>query len=153
MDYLLTPHAHKFGKFAIHTMTPDNLAWLTGLATTLTIVLGAWFTIIKFIKPLTIRIKALFETTEHFIRDWQGTPAEPGRDAVPGVMERLNNIDGELKRNGGKSVKDTVNRIEKRLVDGDKKFDDLYTRVIHLEQGVNDLSSQKTNSRHDSKKI
>jgi hypothetical protein len=48
-------------------------------------------------------------------------------------MERLNRLDGELSRNGGKSVKDTVNRIEKRLIEGDKKFDDLYSRVAKLE--------------------
>ncbi len=68
------------------------------------------------------------------MRDWNGTDAEPGRDAVPGVMERLNRLDGELSRNGGKSVKDVVNRIEKRLVEGDKKFDDLYSRVNELER-------------------
>jgi hypothetical protein len=67
------------------------------------------------------------------MRDWNGTPQEPGRDAIPGVMERLNRLDGELSRNGGKSVKDTVNRIEKRLVEGDKKFNDLYSRVTELE--------------------
>lgn len=72
---------------------------------------------------------------DSFMRDWDGTQKEPGRDAVPGVMERLNRLDGELSRNGGKSVKDTVNRIEKRLVDGDKKFDDLYARVDNLERG------------------
>jgi hypothetical protein len=48
-------------------------------------------------------------------------------------MERLNNIDGELKRNGGKSIKDTVTRIEKRLIEGDKKFNDIYSRLEALE--------------------
>lgn len=114
-------------------MTPADVTWLTGFATTITIVLGAWFTIVKFIKPAFQRIRNLMDTTEQFIKDWHGEPAAPGRDAIPGVMERLNNIDGELKRNGGKSVKDTVNRIEQRLVDGDKKFNDLYTRIIKLE--------------------
>ena len=68
------------------------------------------------------------------MEDWAGTPERPGRSAVPGVMERLNNIDGELKKNGGKSVKDVVNRIEKRLVDGDKKFDELYARLENTEK-------------------
>lgn len=115
-------------------MTPADVTWLTGFATTLTIVLGAWFTVVKFIKPAIVRLKNLMDTTEQFIRDWHGEPASSGRDAVPGVMERLNNIDGELKRNGGKSVKDVVNRIEQRMVEGDKKFDDLYERVIKLEE-------------------
>ena len=49
-------------------------------------------------------------------------------------MQRLNKIDGELSHNGGKSIKDVVNRIDKRLVDGDKKFDDLYSRLDKLEK-------------------
>lgn len=68
------------------------------------------------------------------MRDWAGTDAEPGRDAVPGVMQRLNKIDGELSHNGGKSIKDVVDRIDKRLVDGDKKFDDLYSRLDKLDK-------------------
>ena len=85
------------------------------------------------IRPTVRAIKQINHQLDLFMRDWHGTPEEPGRDAVPGVMERLNRLDGELSRNGGKSVKDVVNRIEKRLVEGDKKFDDLYSRVTTLE--------------------
>ena len=85
------------------------------------------------VKPLVHSVAKINKQLESFMRDWEGTPAEPGRDAVHGVMERLNKLDGELSRNGGKSVKDTVNRIDKRLSDGDKKFDDLYRRVNALE--------------------
>jgi hypothetical protein len=90
-----------------------------------------WFAL----KPLVTSIAKINKQLDSFMRDWEGTAAEPGRDAVPGVMERLNRLDGELSRNGGKSVKDTVNRIEKRLIEGDKKFDDLYSRVTELERG------------------
>ena len=83
--------------------------------------------------PLFRGMKKVQTRLDNFFRDWDGTPAEPGRDRVPGVMERINKLDGELSRNGGKSVKDTVNRIEKRLIEGDKKFDDLYIRVKALE--------------------
>ena len=31
------------------------------------------------------------------MRDWEGEEAEPGRDRVPGVMERLNSIETELQ--------------------------------------------------------
>jgi hypothetical protein len=85
------------------------------------------------IRPLIKAIYKINHQLDSFMRDWDGTPAEPGRDAVPGVMQRLNRLDGELSRNGGKSVKDTVNRIEKRLIEGDKKFDDLYARLEKLE--------------------
>jgi hypothetical protein len=87
------------------------------------------------IRPLVKAIYRINHQLDSFMRDWDGTPEEPGRDAVPGVMERLNRLDGELSRNGGKSVKDVVNRIEKRLVEGDKKFNELYSRVDELERG------------------
>lgn len=45
------------------------------------------------------------------MRDWEGEEASPGRDRVPGVMERINKLDGELSQNGGKSTKDTVNKL------------------------------------------
>ena len=87
----------------------------------------------KFIRPIVRTIKALIERTNAFLEDWGGTEAEPGRDRVPGVMERLNKIDGELSHNGGSSIKDAVARIEKRLETGDKKFNDLYKRVQRIE--------------------
>lgn len=102
----------------------------------------------KIIVPFASRIKKWVTTWESFMEDWKGEEARPGRDRVPGVMERLNNIDGELKRNGGSSIKDSVDRIEKdvhtlsintkeikkRLEEGDKRFDDLEARVQNLEQ-------------------
>lgn len=102
----------------------------------------------KIIVPFASRIKKWVTTWESFMEDWKGEEARPGRDRVPGVMERLNNIDGELKRNGGSSIKDSVDRIEKnvhtlsintkeikkRLEEGDKRFDNLEARVQNLEQ-------------------
>jgi hypothetical protein len=55
------------------------------------------------------------EWLEKFRRDWEGESGGPGRDPVPSVMERLNRLDGELSHNGGSSMKDAIDRIEKRL--------------------------------------
>jgi|TARA_R110000803_G_scaffold20593_5_gene52826 hypothetical protein len=115
-------------------MTTDTIIMLTGIATTVAIILGGWFAVVKFISPFRKRVSLWVQTWEKFMRDWAGTDAEPGRDAVPGVMQRLNKIDGELSHNGGKSIKDVVDRIDKRLVDGDKKFDDLYSRLDKLDK-------------------
>jgi hypothetical protein len=109
---------------------------ISGIATTIALILGAWFAITKFVGPFFKRVNGWIHTWEHFMEDWSGTPARSGRSAVPGVMERLNNIDGELKKNGGKSVKDTVNRIDRRLIEGDKKFDEIYTRLDHVEKKI-----------------
>ena len=67
------------------------------------------------IAPSVRKIRSMMEWLEKFRRDWEGEPGGPGRDAVPGVMERLNRLDGELSNNGGSSMKDAINRIEKRL--------------------------------------
>lgn len=106
--------------------------WIMGVTGVIIAVGGAY----AVIRPFFKRINFWITTWEQFMRDWAGEPSREGRDAIPGVMERLNNIDGELKRNGGKSVKDTVNRIEKRLIEGDKRFESLEHRVARLEERV-----------------
>jgi len=101
----------------------------------------------KIIVPFGSRIKKWITTWEGFMDDWSGEEARPGRDRVPGVMERLNDIDGELKRNGGSSIKDSVDRIETnvneisetqkgikdRLEQGDKRFNKIEERLDNLE--------------------
>jgi len=74
--------------------------------------------------PLVKKINNLFKTWGRFITDWEGEEAVPGRDAVPGVMARLNKLDGELTHNGGKSVKDVVVRLEKRQDKLEKKLEE-----------------------------
>jgi hypothetical protein len=74
--------------------------------------------------PLIKKINKLFKTWSRFIVDWEGSEPEPGRDAVPGVMARLNKLDGELSHNGGKSVKDVVTRLEKRQDKLEKKLEE-----------------------------
>lgn len=68
---------------------------------------------------------------DHFWDDWHGTTGTPGRDAVPGVMERLQRIDGELKRNGGGSMKD-------RIFSLDRKIDDLAENKAHEHAQIRD---------------
>lgn len=79
-------------------------------------------------KPLKA-IKNFLDWSNSFIRDWQGEEAEAGRDRVPGVMERLNRLDGELSRNGGKSMKDVVVRLESKMDKLFKRLDELERRI------------------------
>ena len=67
------------------------------------------------IAPTVRKTRSMMDWLEKFRRDWEGEPGGPGRDPVPGVMERLNRLDGELSNNGGSSLKDAIERIEKRL--------------------------------------
>jgi hypothetical protein len=121
-------------------MTNDELVMLL---TTIGLLLTTWFLIVKFISPLFKRINAWIHTWEGFMRDWAGEDAKPGRSRVPGVMERLNEIDGALKNNGGTSVKDAVDRIEirvneidNRLADGDQKFNDIHSELTRIKKDL-----------------
>jgi hypothetical protein len=112
------------------------------------IVATALVAIFKVIIPFSKKIAGWVSNWEAFMEDWAGQEARPGRDRIPGVMERLNDIDGELKNNGGSSVKDAVDRIEKdvkelsvdtkgiksRLENGDKRFDRIEKRLNNLEK-------------------
>ena len=100
------------------------------------VVAAAVTVLIKVVSPLWKKTKKLLDNLERFTRDWFGEEASQGRDAVPGVMERLNNIDGELKHNGGSTMKDAIKRIENklkviddRLEEGNKRFDALENRT------------------------
>lgn len=111
-------------------------------------VLGAVLLFAKVIYPTAKRISKWMNTWEDFMDDWFGTEPRPGRSRTRGVMERLNEIDGELKHNGGSSIKDAVSRIETsvnevvsdskeikaRLEEGDKRFNQIERRLRRLEE-------------------
>lgn len=99
-------------------------------------------------RPAYKRIKELSEWFDHFKRDWMGEEEAPGRDRVPGVMERLNKLDGELSQNGGKSTKDVVNQMLDKQENLDHKVDvmldafvEMGERLIKIEDS---LTSQKS---------
>jgi len=84
---------------------------VTTFFTTIGIVAGALISVGVLLSPFYKRIKRWATWMERFMRDWEGEAEEPGRDAVPGVMERLNKLDGELSNNGGSTTKDKVDRL------------------------------------------
>lgn len=96
----------------------------------LVVVVAAAIAVVwKLVSPVISKARHLLDSLSRFTVDWFGEEASPGRDKVPGVMERLNNIDGELKHNGGSTMKDAIKRIENklklidsRLKEGDETF-------------------------------
>jgi hypothetical protein len=85
---------------------------VTTFFTTMGIVAGALISLGILLSPFYKKIKRFMNWMDRFMRDWEGEEASPGRDAVPGVMQRLNNVDGELRQNGGyTTVKDRVDRL------------------------------------------
>jgi len=111
------------------------------------VILGGSAIIGWFMKKLNL----LFGTWSKFIRDWEGEEAADGRDATPGVMERLNKLDGELTHNGGKSVKDVVVRTEKRQDRLEQKLEEAeiarqQNHIILLE-AIKSLSSKNSKNK------
>lgn len=106
-------------------------------ATTIIALGGAVGVVWKLTKPIVKKTKKLLEALDRFVRDWEGEEAAPGRDAIPGVMERLNKIDGELKHNGGSSMKDSLRRIEKKIAQIDERLEEGNKRFDAIEEKLN----------------
>ena len=86
----------------------DDLTWLAGLISVVTTIVAAVWALLRPLKRQADRIEMFWE-------DWNGTDARPGHSAVPGVMDRLQSIDGELTHNGGNSLKDQVVETSRKL--------------------------------------
>ena len=113
----------------------QTLAAVLGTSTLLVAVTGALLGLRSIVLPVWKRFKAFMDAWDTFMRDWAGEPARKGRSKVPGVMERLNKLDGELSHNGGSSIKDAVKRIENKLVEIDERLEDGNERFRRLENG------------------
>ncbi len=118
-------------------ITQEILTWSAAIIA----VGGALGVLWRLLKPLCDRVHKFMDAWDNFLRDWSGEPATAGRSSVPGVMERLNRIDGELKRNGGSSMKDAISRIEQtqqtilnRLEEGNQRFAAAEQRLERLER-------------------
>ena len=118
-----------------------NLEMVLTVSTSVTVVLGAWFLVAKFLAPGIKRISKWMKTWEHFMEDWFGEDERDGRSATPGVMARLNAIDGELKKNGGSSIKDSVDRIETNIIKIDKRLEEGNQRFRDIEKRLDDLEN------------
>lgn len=93
-------------------MNLTNLIMITGATVTATSVI-----VIGFIK-----ISEVIKRTIHFFDDYFGEEERAGFPGRPGLQERLRCMEEELKTisyemkpNSGSSIKDAINRIEKRL--------------------------------------
>lgn len=122
---------------------------MTTLSTSLGIVTGALISLGILLRPIFKSTKEFMNWMDRFRRDWEGTPSEPGRDSTPGIMERMNRMDGELSHNGGyTTVKDRVDRLyenQAKVIETQDKlleaFVEMGDRLINIE---NCLTNTKT---------
>jgi len=117
------------------------------IASVIIAVTGAVIGINQLVIPAYKKVASLFNTWSMFMRDWAGEEAEPGRDAVPGVMARLNKLDGELSNNGGKSVKDKVDKLAKNQEVIFNKIEAAETQRVEMHEvlleAIKSISSSK----------
>ena len=126
---------------------------MTTFFTSLGIVTGALISLGVILRPAYKKLKEFTEWMERFKRDWEGTPEEPGRAAIPGIMERMNRMDGELSRNGGfTTVKDRVDRLydnQQRVIETQDKmleaFVEMGERLITIENCLTNKETPATN--------
>lgn len=119
-------------------MTLEAIAGAIILVASVATALGVIF------RPGYKKVKEFSEWFDHFKRDWMGEEEAPGRDRIPGVMERLNKLDGELSQNGGKSTKDVANkvlykqeRLEEKVDIMLEAFVEMGERLIKIEDSLN----------------
>ena len=111
-------------------ISQDILMWSAAIVS-----VGAALTVLwKIFAPLIKKTKHLMDSLSRFTTDWFGEEEAPGRDRVPGVMERLNNIDGELKHNGGSTMKDSLRRVERKLSTIEARLEEGNIRFNELEK-------------------
>ncbi len=89
------------------------------------------------VKPVIAELCDTKNWLRKFQRDWDGEEASPGRDRVPGVMERLNRVDGELQRNGGSSVKDKVEMASEHIGSLEERVGAIEVRQIEIQDTLN----------------
>lgn len=126
-------------------MTLEAIAAAIILAASVVTALGVIFL------PGYRKTKEFLGWFDHFRRDWMGEEEAPGRDAVPGVMERLNKLDGELSQNGGKSTKDVVNKLFYKQEKMEQKVDLMLEAFVEMGERLitieNHLAKEEANTK------
>lgn len=92
--------------------------------------------------PMWREIREALTWWRKFQRDWDGEPEEPGRTRVPGVMERLNGIDGQLHRNGGESLKDKVCDTHELALNLSSRVGEIEIRQIEIADRLGKIESR-----------
>lgn len=112
--------------------------------TTMGIFAGALISLGVLLSPFYKKVKRWGQWMERFMRDWEGEEASPGRDAVSGVMERLNKMDGELSQNGGfTTVKDRVDRLYENQALIMDAFVEMGERLISIENCLTNNTTEE----------
>jgi hypothetical protein len=114
---------------------------LQAIATIIAAVAGLLGIITLLFRPLISKVRASLSTWEGFMRDWNGEELAPGRDPAAGVMQRLNKIDGEFKRNGGSTMKDDVAGMKDDVAGMKESINDIKEGMGRIELSLTTLTA------------
>lgn len=102
-----------------------------------------------FLVPLYKKLK----WHEDFRKMWDGVEATDTMKEIPGVIKRLNRIDGELKSNGGSTMKDTLNKNHEDLQSVMSSLEKICKSIGRIEDRqillVRDIESEIKHRRDD----
>ena len=110
---------------------------------TIGVITAALLGLRQLLQPYKEKADLFISWFEDFKRDWSGEEESPGRDRIPGVMERLNRLDGELSSNGGKSTKDVVNKLYDNQGILMEAFVEMGERLISIEESLSVTKSDQ----------
>jgi hypothetical protein len=119
----------------------DNM--IITIFATVGIITAALLGLRQLVEPYKEKADLFMSWFEDFKRDWSGEEESPGRDRVPGVMERLNRLDGELSSNGGSSTKDVVNKMYDNQGVLMEAFVEMGERLISIEEHLSVSKSKE----------
>lgn len=106
-----------------------------------------WIGVISVSSVAIVFIKShvvpFFRSLTDFLGDWAGERERPGVPRVPGVMERLRDLETgqsqivkQVNNNGGSSLKDAVDRVERSLNEHITNSDELQKQGIEKERAL-----------------
>ena len=119
----------------------DNM--IITIFATVGIITAALLGLRQLLEPYKEKADSFMSWFEDFKRDWSGEEESPGRDRTPGVMERLNRLDGELSSNGGSSTKDVVNKMYDNQGVLMEAFVEMGERLISIEEHLSVSKSKE----------
>ena len=116
----------------------------------LTVILGAIALVWRLVSPLFKKIFGSLEWLSDFRVSWEGTlpdPQQPWLPHTPGVMARLNRLDGEFADDGNGSLKSSVRRIEQTVNRIASRQGEIFDQIELLSDRVSELESPPPRAR------